>query len=285
MNRRGLKETTIPQNCNFLKFFSAASVKKIKVISRFVGVQVGYSNWGKKTGTSWLAKNVFKGRVKAKRFPFTKQGEIDAHEYYVKVRNEDQLRYWESRRETPEEGVMKSPIVGHTSKYEVHSNGKIWSFFMNAYLAIPKNDGYYQFFTPNQKTKKRETVHRLVAEAFIPNPENKRCVNHKNGIKWDNRVENLEWCTHSENTLHALKIGLNPKIPKGKDNWNYGKPSKRRVPVDKINPKTGKIIKTYPSVSHAAKDNRVVNGSIYNCYSGLSKTCAGFKWQKSKTKK
>ena len=70
------------------------------------------------------------------------------------------------------------------------------------------HDGYPKVTTFINKLKKSVFVHRLVAYAFIPNPENKECVNHINGVKTDNRIENLEWCTRSENDLHDYKIGL-----------------------------------------------------------------------------
>ena len=73
--------------------------------------------------------------------------------------------------------------------------------------------GYYEVGLRKNGIKKYYLVHRLVAQEFIPNPENKPQINHKNGIKTDNFIENLEWVTNSENILHAYRVlGRKPSI-------------------------------------------------------------------------
>lgn len=68
--------------------------------------------------------------------------------------------------------------------------------------------GYYYISMHNKGLQKVKSIHSLVANAFIPNPENKRTINHKDGNKLNNRVDNLEWNTDKENLNHALDTGL-----------------------------------------------------------------------------
>lgn len=94
--------------------------------------------------------------------------------------------------------------------------------------------------------RKHWLTHRLIATVFIPNPENKPVVNHKNGIKTDNRVENLEWCTYQENSIHAIKTGL-----VNQETINNAL-NERKVPVFQLD-LDGEIIQRFESATVAAK--------------------------------
>ena len=98
--------------------------------------------------------------------------------------------------------------------YEVSTFGRVKSINYNNTNSpkILKNNtqktGYFSVGIKINNKRYTVSVHRLVAIAFIPNPENKPYVNHINGIKTDNRVENLEWSTAKENTDHGIRLGL-----------------------------------------------------------------------------
>lgn len=114
-------------------------------------------------------------------------------------------------------------VVGFEGLYKVSNfgnvmgMGKSWVCGMyNKIRTKPKSilpkstntSGYHQIWLSKNKNGKNYRVHRLVAEAFLENPENKKDINHKNGNKTDNGLDNLEWCTRSENVLHAFKNDL-----------------------------------------------------------------------------
>ena len=97
------------------------------------------------------------------------------------------------------------------SEYQISNYGNVKSFIQNKERILKPNDngnGYLSVFLTLYNKKHKFYIHRLVGISFIPNPENKPEVNHIDGYKLNNCVDNLEWCTVSENHKHAFKIGL-----------------------------------------------------------------------------
>lgn len=112
-------------------------------------------------------------------------------------------------------------IAGYDGLYQVSNLGRVRRLHKHTppriSKALPNRGGYLCVALCRGNKSKTCTIHRLVAMAFVSNPDNKPEVNHINGIKTDNRAENLEWCTRSENTRHALTTGL---MTQGEERYN-----------------------------------------------------------------
>ena len=159
--------------------------------------------------------------------------------------------------------------IPYYTNYAVSNMGNVKNIKRNKILKQTIFNNKYKYVTLYQgNNRKKGKVSRLVAEAFIPNPNNLPCVNHKDENKLNNNVENLEWCTYSYNN-------------------NYGTANKRRSKtlghkVAKINCITNDIIQIYDSLLDAEKDNTscYAPNIKYCCdhHYGF-KTCGGYKWE------
>ena len=120
-------------------------------------------------------------------------------------------------------------IEGYEGLYQVSNLGRVKSFHKMNYKILKNRistTGYFCVLLTKNTKSSRFKVHRLVAKAFISNPKNKKQVNHKNGIKTENIVHNLEWNTASENIKHAFKLGLRSEL--GSNN-NHSKLTEKEV--------------------------------------------------------
>lgn len=159
--------------------------------------------------------------------------------------------------------------------YYVTDEGDVYSVNYNRMGFVkkmkPSKDGKGYLFVSLMKNKKRyiKKVHRLVAETFIPNPDNKPQVNHKNGNKTDNNVKNLEFCTCSENCIHKFQT-LGYKQIQGK-----------KCPWSKIilQIKDNNVIAEFYGCNEAERETGISNKSIRNCCHNKQKTAGKYEWK------
>lgn len=167
-------------------------------------------------------------------------------------------------------------VIGYEGLYQISNRGNVKSLErINNYGRPVKEKilkpnlskvGYFTIRLSKNGRSRARYIHRLIAIYFIANPSNKKYINHKNGVKTDNRIKNLEWCTNQENSIHAAKLGLN-KYKGGND-----------IPCIQIN-LNGVIIKKHSSRKKASLKTNIHSGSISDCINGNRNTAGGYIWE------
>lgn len=173
------------------------------------------------------------------------------------------------------------PIKGYEGLYEVSNLGRVRSFHPHRKVKykilnpIEMNIGYYKVTLYSKLKKEQKYIHKLVAETFIPNPKNFNVINHINGNKKDNNVENLEWCTQKHNMEQAFNMGLVGNFQRGK----LGKESQNRKIIKQIQLGTNKTLNMFYGACEAERQTNICCQNIRACCRGERKTAGGFIWQ------
>lgn len=175
-------------------------------------------------------------------------------------------------------------IEGYEGLYEVSTKGRVkslnWKNMREEKCLFLKkhNKGYLQVELANGNGKKTFLVHRLVAKAFIENPNGFRMVNHKDENKTNNCVENLEWCSNSYNVLYSIarrKTRTN-RVSTRKGCRFHGANSEKRIVQTKHN---GEVVRVWADSRTIFLETGMSDWSISECCRGNRKTAYGFKWR------
>lgn len=170
------------------------------------------------------------------------------------------------------ENEIWKEIPNYEGAYMISNYGRVWSNHKQGYLTQSSNGrGYLKVQLWKNNKSKAEYIHRLVALAFIPNPEGKPQVNHKDEDKQNNYVDNLEWCDNDYNNAYGTK-----RERQGETLLNNGKTSYRVNQYDL----DGNYIASYRSMREAERINGLGNGAISTCLRKGYKQWGGYIWRK-----
>ena len=155
-------------------------------------------------------------------------------------------------------------IEGYEEFYEISTKGRVKSLRQNKVMMPGLGSrGYMLINLRKDGNHTPYDIHRLVAKAFILNPEGKKTVNHIDACKTNNSIENLEWMTQKENSMHASYLGL-------------FKPHRKNVSQKSLH---GEIIEVFKSMLEAQKNTGVDQASITKCCQGKRRTAGGYLWE------
>ena len=147
-------------------------------------------------------------------------------------------------------------IKNYEGLYAVTEDGRVWSYKNSKWLNPLNNRGYQRVQLCKEGKRIAYSIHRLVAETYLPNPKSLPCVNHKNEIKTDNRVENLEWCTVAYNNSYGTHLTQLMKSIYCEE-----------------------LARVFTSVNEAASTMNINQSSISNCLAGRRKTAGGYHFE------
>lgn len=179
-------------------------------------------------------------------------------------------------------------VVGYEGMYIVSNLGNVMSiprtvnghycrYTVPGYMLTKHVDkkGYLRVDLSKNNQGSSIKVHRLVAMAFIPNESNKPQINHIDGNKKNNHVDNLEWCTNGENQIHAYAHGLNHHAETS---------GRKKVEVQMIDPLTGKIVDEFRSYAEAEKTTGICSQNIRKVILGERQLAGGYEWKRGDAK-
>jgi hypothetical protein len=168
-------------------------------------------------------------------------------------------------------------IENYEGLYMISSLGRVYSVKRNKFLKPHKEKkNYLRVALCKEGKMKKYKIHRLVGQAFIPNPLNYKEINHINEIKTDNRVENLEWMSHKENCNYGTRTARMKQHP----NWKAAAEKCSKAVLQFT--KDGKFVKEYPSTIEAERATGIDHGSISKCCKEKLHSAGKYVWRYKK---